>query len=396
MKKLMILGAGMLQTFVIKRAHDMGIFSVAADMDENAVGFRFADEKAVVNIVDEAACLDYARRVGIDGVLTAATDYGVLAASTVSQQLGLRGLPYAVARTVKNKYEVRRAVNDIYNGNFQFFEITHQGELCGLKDKIQFPVMVKPCDGSGSKGAGRADGFDALTVQCKEAFSKSLCGRVLIESFVTGQEYGVESFVCDGKVYVLAVMKKYMTAPPYYAELGHSYPCGLCKELEGKIISTAENIIKILGITFGSVNMDILLTEQGIPYVVDIGARMGGNLIGSHIIPYGTGIDYIGNMIKAHLGEETDFSSDRKQIVSTAILALTEGRIRSLPDFEKLRKQPNVIDIVFNKRIGDTIRTYKNNLDGCGYVVTTGNTEAEAHELAFSLRDEIDRAIERE
>ena len=53
--------------------------------------------------------------------------------------------------------------------------------------------------------------------------------------------------------------------------------------------------------------MDVLVTEEGNVHIVDIGARMGGNLIGSHIIPLGTGIDYVANMIKASVREKTDF-----------------------------------------------------------------------------------------
>lgn len=397
MKKIMILGAGMLQAFVIKKAHDMGYYAIAVDMDENAVGFPFADEKLVINIVDEKACLDAAKKAEIDGVMTAATDYGVLAASSISQEMGLMGIPYTVAKTVKNKHSVHCAVaKSRPDDKFQFFEITSVDELYGLEKEIKFPVMVKPCDGSGSKGAGRADDFKALIDRCKDALSQSLSKKVLLESFVTGQEYGAESFVYNGEVHVLAVMKKHMTNPPYYAELGHTFPSGLPLDTEEKIKSLVTQTIKALGITFGSVNMDLLLTDDGIPYVVDIGARMGGNLIGSHIVPIGTGIDYIGNMIKTHVGDSADFTPTKKQIVATALLALTPGKIKELPDFDALRQREGILDIVFNKSIGDTIRQYKNNLDGCGYVVATGETEEEVHIRAFALRDEIDSLITRE
>lgn len=397
MKKIMILGAGMLQAFVIKKAHSMGYYTIAVDMDETAVGFPFADEKMVINIVDEKACIEAAKKAEIDGVMTAATDYGVLAASNISQKMGLRGIPYSVAKIVKNKHSVHCAVaKSCHDTDFQFFEITSVDELYGLEKEIRFPVMVKPCDGSGSKGAGRADDFKTLTELCRDALSQSLSKKVLLESFVTGQEYGVESFVYDGEIHILAIMKKYMTKPPYYAELGHSFPSGLPLDIEEEIRSLVTKTIKALGITFGSVNMDLLLTDDGIPYVVDIGARMGGNLIGSHIVPIGTGIDYIGNMVKAHVGDKADFMPTKRQIVSTALLALTPGKIKELPDFDTLRKREGILDIVFNKNIGDTIRQYKNNLDGCGYIVATGDTEEDAHNRAFALRDEIDSLITRE
>ena len=49
--------------------------------------------------------------------------------------------------------------------------------------------------------------------------------------------------------------------------------------------------------------MDMIVTKEGRVHIIDIGARMGGNMIGPCIIPYGTGIDYVGNMLRASVGE---------------------------------------------------------------------------------------------
>ena len=72
MKRLLMLGGGFLQTFVIKRAKELGYYVLVLDGDSRAMGYSFADEHAVINIIDEIACLAYAREKKIDGVLTAA------------------------------------------------------------------------------------------------------------------------------------------------------------------------------------------------------------------------------------------------------------------------------------------------------------------------------------
>ena len=56
------------------------------------MGFLSANEHAVINIVDEEACLAYARGKNVDGVLTAATDYGVLTMSYIAQELNCQEL----------------------------------------------------------------------------------------------------------------------------------------------------------------------------------------------------------------------------------------------------------------------------------------------------------------
>ena len=96
MKRVLIIGAGFLQNFVIKKAKNLGYYTIAIDGNPNAVGFKNADEYKTINIVDEAACLEYAKQMKIDGVLTAATDYGVLSASYVAKELGLPGLTMKV------------------------------------------------------------------------------------------------------------------------------------------------------------------------------------------------------------------------------------------------------------------------------------------------------------
>lgn len=396
MKKVLIIGAGFLQTFIIRRAKELGYDTYVVDKNKKSPGFEYADHYATIDIIDEEACLKYARENEVDGVLTAATDYGVLTAAYIAQELKLNGINYETAKCIKNKYLVRarllqKGVGDIT----QFFEIHDLQDIEDIKDEIEYPIMVKPCDGSGSKGAGKVDNYYELRDTCEEALNSSLSKKVLLETFITGREYGAESFVLDGKVNVLAIMQKTMTEPPFYAELGHNVPNDLPTEVEERVKEIVKNTIEALGINFGAVNMDMLITENYKVSIVDIGARMGGNLIGSHIIPMATGIDYMGNIIRASVGDKCGFEQKESGVVATALLALNPGIVEKLPDYDDVIRQCNLNEIYCHLTEGDEIRLYKNNLDGCGYVVTTGDTVQEAREQAFVGRDMIDRLIVR-
>ena len=393
MKSVLIIGAGFLQNFVIKKAKELGYYTITIDGNPNAVGFNNADEYSVVNIVDEAACLEYAKKINIDGVLTAATDYGVLSASYIAQELGLRGIKYETAKLIKNKYEVRKRLFESGADDTGLsFEVYDKCSIENVLNKVNFPIMVKPCDGSGSRGASRVDRIEEFKDACSFAMENSLTGKATVEPFIFGEEYGAESFVLNGEVYVLGVMKKLMTKPPYYAELGHSIPSGLPTELEQKVIGCVTKAIKALDINFGSVNMDMLITNTGNVHIVDIGARMGGNLIGSHIIPIGTGIDYMENMIKAAMGDKADFRAINKPSpVSTRLLALTPGKIQALPDFKALENE-NVI-IKHHLNVGDTINEYHTNLDGCGYVVCKDDNIKVADANAEQIKSIINNTI---
>ena len=392
MERILIIGAGFLQSFVIKKAKEMGYHTITIDKNPNSIGFKYADEFEVVDIIDQKACLDYALSKNIDGVITAATDYGVLSTAYIAQQMNLPGIDFDVAKVIKNKYLVRRTLfeNNVDDVS-QYYEISNIEILEEISANIIFPVMVKPCDGSGSKGAKRVDSLTELKAACNEAIKSSLIGKALIEDFVEGTEYGVESFVLNEEVNVLGVMSKFMTNPPNYAELGHCIPSQL--EIEEEIKEVVIKAIKVLGINFGAVNMDVLVTKDNQVCIVDIGARMGGNLIGSHIIPIGTGVDYMGVLLSASVGKSIELNAQSLGTnVVTRLLALSPGIIKNLPDFEEISEMCNV-DIYHNLEIGNEIREYHNNLDGCGYVISVSNDIQQSIRQAEEAKRLIDIGI---
>lgn len=397
MKKLLMLGGGFLQKYVISKAKDLGYYVLCLDADPNAVGFKIADEYAVINIVDEDACLAYAREKQVDGVLTAATDFSVLTMSHIAEALHLPGINYNSAKIIKNKALVRKR---LYEANADdtgiSYEIDSLEDITDVLPNIKFPVMMKPVDGSGSRGASKVEKAEDFAKAADFAMSGSITHRAVAEPFINGREYGVESFVDNGEIHVLALMQKDMTQPPYYAELGHAIPSGLSEEVETKVKTCVYRAICALGVNHGSVNMDLLITKDGNVHIVDIGARMGGNLIGSHIIPTGTGIDYMGNMIRAAVGDETNWKPEwQPRPIATKLLALTPGKVKKLPDFDEISVRYDV-QIEHHLHVGDTITPYRTNLDGCGYVVARDVNVDLSMALAADVKKIIDKTIERE
>jgi biotin carboxylase len=397
MNKLLFIGAGFLQSFIIRKANELGIHTIAIDKNPNSIGFKYAHEHAVIDIIKPLDCLKFAHEKRINGVLTAATDFGVLTSSLVARELNLPGINYEVAETIRNKFKVRSILikNKIDNIE-QCFEINKTSDINDFKNSIHFPVIVKPCDGSGSIAVKRVDMPSDLIKSCHEAIKGSGVGKAIIEDYVEGSEYGVESFVLNNEITILGIMGKRMTSDPFYAELGHFYPSNLDVQLEDHIKDIVIRTIGFLGINFGAVNMDIIITSDKKVYIIDIGARMGGNLIGSHIIPIGTGIDYMENIIRASLNDTVDLRPKYSgQTVVSKILALKPGIVVHLPNFIHLEEQFNV-KIYQHLKIGEKINEYHNNLDGCGYIIASGTDFNDCEARALKALEMIDRSIERE
>lgn len=393
MKKILIIGAGYLQHFLIKKAKEMGYYTLSVDADPNAIGFRFSDKYAVINIVDEDACLKFAMDEHIDGVLTAATDYGVITASYIADKMGLPGLNYESAKLIKNKYLVRKCLfENKVDDTEQAYEVDSTTDIKKISKQLIYPVMVKPCDGSGSRGASRVDKSEDLENACQYAMAGSITQRAEIESFIVGLEYGAESLVVNGEIHILGIMKKWMTQPPYYAELGHAIPCGLSNDIVNKVKTCVSKAIKALNINHGSVNMDMLITNEGTVHIIDIGARMGGNMIGPCIIPYATGIDYMGLMLKAAVGEKVIFEEKNGLPTVSRLLAFSNGIVKTLPNFKRIEKEYGV-EIYHHIKLGDEIKEYRTNLDGCGYIIVRNKNFDNAVKIADNVLNTIRKSI---
>ena len=157
-------------------------------------------------------------------------------------------------------------------------------------------------------------------------------------------------------------------------------------DLRKKVRACVENAIKVLGINFGSINMDMLVTKDGKVYIIDIGARMGGNMIGPCIIPYGTGMDYMAAMIQNAVGDPIDLKVNDKYAVATKLLAFNSGIVKTLPDIKEVEKKFDV-EIYHHLEEGMKVNEYHTNLDGCGYIVAKAETQKEAVNKAEKVLD---------
>lgn len=394
MKRILILGAGFLQQFIIKRAYELGYYVIALDGNPNAVGFKYAHEAHCIDVSDAHACFDYAKTADLNGVITAATEYPVIPCSYIAEKLGLVGNSIETAKLLKNKYAVRKCfIKNNVDSIKQCFEVSTETDIEMMH--VKFPVIVKPCNGSGSCAVRMVQNKGELIIACEQAINASVVNKAVVEDFTEGNEYGVESFVSNGTVYVLGISKKYMTKHPDYAELGHCIPSDLTAGLQSKLEQIATKAIKVLGIENGGVNMDVIVGSDDKISIVDVGMRMGGNLIGSHLIPIGTGIDYMGNIIRLAVGDDIQMTPIfPTSPIATKILNLSPGKAKEIPDVEPIERKYNV-KILHHLKKGDVIRAYHNNLDGCGYVVATADKIDKAVENAQSAKEEFDQQIVR-
>ena len=392
MKKVLIFGA---VKHAIEKAKELGYETIVIDQNPNLKTAEFADKFKCIPFDNFEESLKFAREENVDGVVNA-TEYAVIVSSYVANEMHLPSIKFETANLAKNKYNIRKKMKEKGISNVpQFFEIETMEQFQSIKDEIKFPVILKPCSGLGSLNVYRIEDVKNLEEKLPEVIEASFNGKALVETFISGQEYGVEAFVYKDEIHILAIMKKNMTELPYRSELGHIIPSGLPDDVENKIEECIKKLIKALEIECSAVNFDLILTDSNEVYVVDVGARMGGNAITSHIIPLSKGIDHVGNVIKYAMNEgEINLKPSTNKCVVTRILDLDEGIIEELPDFNKYLDS-EVVEIFFEKSVGDKIEKYVSDAQRCGLVILNGDDLEKLKAKSIEIRNRINEDIVR-
>lgn len=392
MKRLLVLAAGILQVPVIKKAKEMGIYVIAADGDPNAVGLKYADKAIVVNITSEEEVLKVAREEQIDGVIHPCSEVSMNVMGRINDELGLAGITKEQAIRATNKHLMREAFE---KGNAPSPKsiLTENAEDAWMHLQNDFSTdgILKPSRNSGSRGIAKvvrdmnkADFINAYNIALNESRDKS----VLIEQFIEGPEFSIEIIVWNGKVNVLTVTDKKTTGAPHFVELGHNQPsCYSAEEVE-ILKAAAVSGVKALGVNNCACHAEAKLMD-GKAYLMEIGARLGGDFISTELTHLSTGIDMVAAAINVALGIEPDLNpKEGPKGVCIRYFCPTPGKLVSISNTEILA-DPRVYFWEIYHKMGDEIPEVTSSLCRSGHVIVTEKTPQKAIELAERLIDEV-------
>ena len=177
------------------------------------------------------------------------------------------------------------------------------GEKITLPEGMMFPVIVKPTDRSGSRGIMKLEQREGLEEAIKESTAQSFEKKAIVEEFINGPEYSCESVSYKGCHHVIAVTKKFTTAEPHFIEIGHMEPSDLDEKQLEAVHREIPRALNALHITTGISHAEFRMGQDGIPRIIEIGARMGGDCIGSDLVMLSTGMDFLRMTIETALGQ---------------------------------------------------------------------------------------------
>ena len=378
MKKIMILGASILQVPAIKKAKELGLKVIAVDMDPKAIGFEEADVNLVISTIDVPNVVKVAEKYQIDGVMTLASDMPMRTVAAIVKKLGLIGISDDTALKATNKAIMRQALSDYGVPIPKFYTATNEEEYVAAVKEIErmgYRCIVKPADNSGSRGVKLLESFDEEIVRAAYKYSRTYSrnGDVVVEEYMEGPEVSVETLSINEKCNIIQITDKLTTGAPYFVEMGHNQPSKLspeiCKQIEK--VSIAAN--KAIGITEGPSHTEIKVTAEG-PKIVELGARLGGDNITTHLVPLSTGVDMIECCIRIALGEEPDITPKFHKASAIRYIRSDVGFIEEINGLKEAESVPGIRQVSIVHGVGETSKKIQSSVDRIGFVIAQENT----------------------
>lgn len=362
MKKILLLGGSYFQVPSVKKAKELGYYTITCDYLPDNPGHKYADEYHNVSTTDKEAVLKLAKKLNIDGIVCYASDPAAPTASYVAEKLGLPGHPYKSVEILSNKDLFRKFLAE--NGFNTPFAKGYTNVENAKKDWILFkkPIMVKPVDSSGSKGITKIEHIEELDNAFEYALNFTRAKRIVIEEYVESfvDSINGDGFSVNGKLVFSCFAGQYFSSkvPNPFTPVSSIWPNRMSQELHGKVHNEIQKVLTLLNMKTGSYNFEARIDKNNNVYLMEIGTRNGGNL-GPQAIYFATGVDLVEYTIKAALGEDcSDLTQTptKKCCAYYVVHALNNGQFKEVK-IDKTFQNENIIEFHLMKKTGEEVTT---------------------------------------
>lgn len=389
MEKLLVLTGSLFQEKFVKHAKELGYCVGVVDMNDRAPAFDVADAVFNASAIDIEAINNIIAEFKPDGITTGICDIPIRVAAKVCKSNNYPFLNEEIAEKATNKYEMIEA---FYKNNVAapfYKKIKNIDEIQHIE--FPFPLIVKPVDGSGSRGINLVENEECLLRAIENSLSFSGCGEVLIEEYLEGPEVSVELLIQNGKPEVLQVTDKITTGAPKFIEMGHMQPSSLPEQTVYAIKKLACNAAMAIGLDNCAGHAEIIVTNEG-PKMVEIGGRLGADFITTDLLPTSTKVDLVMYEINKALGHPVKFERPKEDGVPVAVrfIPSRDGILLDVKNINNAQQISDVRELKITANIGEKFENSGCNNDRIGYVIATGKTAKIAMENCNKAIDALE------
>ena len=399
---LLILGAGIDQSYAIRTAKGEGLRVLAADSNPDAPGFKFVDEAAAVSNRDIAGlkslCDASAERgFPVVGVLVMGTDIPHVAAE-LALYLNIPGPSVQTGTWTTNKFLMKERLAQAgvavpWYAKANSFE--HLQHLMRIHGGHKF--VIKPTDRSGARGVFvvRADDADSEALY-DEALAEAYGGEVIVEEFIEGDQISTESIVWRGKAYTPGFVDRNYEMlerfAPNVIENGGIHPSKVIGPLKDAVKDLVERAAVALGIEDGVAKGDIVIAKDGEPMIIEMAARLSGGDFSESLIPLGCGVNIVKAAIQIAIGrapDVTDLSDKWETAVANRYFFGSPGKLVAIHGLEQARALPWVRKLEVYVQPGDVIGQIKFHAGRLGVFTVVANSRDEVQDRVRAIYELI-------
>ena len=389
--KAAIIGASSESLHTIKKAKEYHLTVVALDGNGKAEGLAAADEAIVVNISKEEDTIQCVEKEKIDFVLTVPIGRYLTTIGSVNDTLNLPGIGKKQAMYCTDKLLFHNKMKENGLRNCVCVEAVESWEdreklFAGIEtgeQELQFPSILKPRYGSGSRGIHFVNDMqelqEALEVTCGESY--------VLEECACGEEYGLDGAVIDGKFYLVLLRHKENTPLPARQAVAY-FSVMPEDEFYGQVKTFMEKTVEVLELQECLLHADLIRTETG-PFMIEMSARPSGHNLHNLFTPLCTGVDVAEQYIRHRMGMGCNFVPEKTKRMMIHYFDM-EGEVNTVPNIEKIESCLGIKPVIWqcNIKEGDILAKVSDghSLMGRGYFVLEGKCEEELKELAEKIK----------
>lgn len=397
-KSILMLGGSRQQVVAIEKAKVLGFRTVLCDYLPDNPGQYVADTFYQASTTDRELMLKIARKEEVSGVLAYSSDPASPTAGYVAEAMGLPTNPLKAIETMSEKHLFRTFLKKAglpCPQAVSFSRCATVEEVTHLVESFRLPIVVKPTDSSGSKGVSVLNDLSGIGRAIEHASEFSRNGTLICEEYIRKTfpyVIGGDIFVVDGKVLFWGLMSCLRDEGlGGLVPVGKKSPSGLSADENSAVKDVLQRLVTALGVRFGELNVEVILGEDGVPYVLELGSRAGGNMIPVQLSD-ASGIDLVGANVLCAMGEDPgDISWDSsvcEGAYATYVLhSNVDGVFRGIANSDAIR--PHIYRNVIYKQPGEPAEAFDGANKALGIEFLRFDGEAEMNGFLSSIGNHI-------
>ncbi len=390
MKSVVMIGCGVQEVEAVKIARQAGFHVIVTDRNPDAPGFAYADESVVVDGKDAESIIAYVmmnrERLNIRGVFTLVNL--TTTASIVAGACGLPGIPVSAAVAGQNKLLMKRLMQANNIPTPEFYEASTIEDAREAFIKLGQVAFVKSVNSFGGQGCQKVEDESQLTQAFAYALNNSSYKKVIVEKFVAGTFHDVNGLYYDDKFYPIGIVDSYFLTeyPPGtpISPIEHMVHCPsqLPRERLGELYALLERCTRALGINFGPVGGDAILTNDG-PMLLEVAPRLHGASGTLWMVPFSTGTRPVQAVIEVLAGEPLNvdlITPKYHRVCMNKFILPTPGKVTEICGASDAEQLPGMLKIYMFKNVGDEIVSYRNSTDIACSLIAMGDSLEEVQD----------------